>query len=437
MARLPGAAINRAATGAARTATNVLLRNQSAYATKKLGFSSSMIGKNIRTPNTKSAKYIIGSSKPPTGKISGAYFSDQYPGLSESLLYLHNDGSLGLEEWVNFDRWYTPDLTKDEISGRHYVFFCRPDLYLVESAGGATFKLCTENGIAKDQFFRYLASYYPQIITSLCAEFANSSVVKKTSQAAATGSGYGNSQLEDGTRDRNGRNLTIHSLIPYLTGRVESLQLPDYTIKNYSLTQPYTKYSIPYASSAIESQTGGTFDITFRDDGDFSVRKLFYAWIYYMDGVMRNRFFPKDKYLKYNCFDYATCIYDILVDATGENILWWTKYTGCFPLSVPISDLSFNRGSTPDQKCSIPWAYYYCEPLNLMSLIDLNFNSLGYIYMKGMASNQWGNPKVSTMPIYNTDGNGFLGKAFVGRPAIFIDESRRQLKLRWLPPPNA
>ena len=68
MASLPGAAINRAASGVARTAANVLLRNQSAYATKKLGFSSNMIGKNIRTQDIKSAKYIIGSSKPPLEK---------------------------------------------------------------------------------------------------------------------------------------------------------------------------------------------------------------------------------------------------------------------------------------------------------------------------------------------------------------------------------
>jgi len=399
--------------------------------------------KSIKTGNPvlnvlrKSANYIIGSSRQPTGRISGAYFSDQYPNESRLLTYRHNDGTLGMEEWVNFDRWYTPDLTKDEVSGRHYVFFCRPDLYLVESSGGASYKLNTKNGIAKDQFFRYLGKYYPQIITSLCAEFANSSTMQKTTQSAATGSGYGNSQLEDGTKDKNGAKLTIHSLIPYLTGRVESLQLPDYQIKNYNLTQPYTKYSIPYASSAIESQTGGTFDITFRDDGEFSIRKFFFAWIYYMDGVMRNRFYPKDKYLKYNCFDYATCIYDIMVDATGENIIWWTKYVGCFPLSVPISDLSFNRGSAPEQKCSIPWAYYLCEPLNLMSLIDLNFNSLGYIYMKGAANGRWGNPPVSTIPVYNTDGNSFLNRGFVGRPVVFIDEERRILQLKWLNPPNS
>lgn len=407
--------------------------------------SLSDINTNALLCNTKEFIFPTGSRSINAGKVSGAYYSDRYRASSEQLLYAHNYGTSGFEEWVNFDRWYTVDLNKEEVSGRHYVFFCRPDLNLVESTGGGVkYKLNSKNGVGADQFFQYLGSYYPQVISSLCAEFANSSSLTNITgkMKAATASGYGNSSLEDGTRDAKGNPITIHSLLPYLTGRVESMQLPDYTIKNYGLVQPYTKYTIPYASSAIESQTGGTFDITFRDDKDFVIRKMFYAWVYYMDGVMRNRFYPKDKYMLYNCFDYATSIYDVMVDATGENIIWWSKYTGCFPLSVPISDLSFNRGSTPDTKCSIPWAYYHYEPLNAMALLDLNYNSLGYIYMNNYAKSNGMNPVVKTARIYEEASESskydatFLGRSFVGRPVIFMVPGERVLKLKWLLPPE-
>ena len=369
--------------------------------------------------------------------FSSSYYSDTHgKKINEDILFTHGDGDIGNLDWVNFDRFYTVDLNKEGPSGRHYIFICRPDLNLIDSSNKKS--LNTQNGVAEDPFFRYLADYYPQIISSLTAEFYLSESGNAVNKSKAmAGSGLGNS-LYDSTDG-----LPVHSLLPFLTSRAESLQLPDYTIKTDELRQPYTKYAIPYASSAIESQTGGEFDLTFRDDKSFSVRKLFYAWIYYMDGVMRNKFSPKDKYIIYNCFDYATSIYDIHVDATGERIVWWSKYTGCFPTSVPISDLSFNRGSSPDSKCSIPFRYFIYEPLSYAALIDFNFNSLGYRFMREADSKSGGvklknnalSPRgVKFANIYNTNpaDSVFLGSNFVGRPAIYINPSTKVLSLKWL-----
>ena len=369
--------------------------------------------------------------------FSSKYYSDtSEKKINEDILFTHGDGDIGNLDWVNFDRFYTVDLNKEGPSGRHYIFICRPDLNLIDSSNKKS--LNTQNGVAEDPFFRYLADYYPQIISSLTAEFYLSESGNAVNKSKAmAGSGLGNS-LYDSTDG-----LPVHSLLPFLTSRAESLQLPDYTIKTDELRQPYTKYAIPYASSAIESQTGGEFDLTFRDDKSFSVRKLFYAWIYYMDGVMRNKFSPKDKYIIYNCFDYATSIYDIHVDATGERIVWWSKYTGCFPTSVPISDLSFNRGSSPDSKCSIPFRYFMYEPLSYAALIDFNFNSLGYRFMREADSKSGGvklknnalSPRgVKFANIYNTNpaDSVFLGSNFVGRPAIYINPSTKVLSLKWL-----
>ena len=168
-----------------------------------------------------------------------------------------------------------------------------------------------------------------------------------------------------------------------------------------------------------------------------------------MDGVMRDKFTPKDKYIIYNCFDYATSIYDIQVDETGENVIWWTKYTGCFPYQVPLSDLSFNKGSDPDPKCSISFKYYMCEPVSIASLIDFNYNSLGYRFMRQGVNSASGraiysadfmNPKLEFAPSYNFNSSNiyqgaFLGTNFVGRPCICIQNSSNQhlgIKLKWL-----
>lgn len=354
-----------------------------------------------------------------------------------------NDGYLGENAWTSFDRWYSVDLSQEGPSGRHYIFICRPDLNLVQQTGSSTNgrskNLNDENGVSEDPYFRYLADFYPDIISSLTAEY--NITTKSSLGAAMAGSGYGNSLYNT---QEGGQTMPVHALLPFLTSRAESLQLPDYTIKTDEIRQPFTRYGIPYASSAIESMTGGDFDITFRDDKYFSVRKLFYAWVYYMDGVMRDRFTPKDKYLIYNCFDYATSIYDFLVDETGENVMWWTKYTGCFPYQVPLSDLSFNRGSDPDSKCTISFKYYICEPTSYASLIDFNYNSLGYRFMRESETSvrkdaMKPNLKFADSAIadkYRSSAGSFLGSNFVGRPCIYIQKSEFDghlgIKLKWL-----
>lgn len=369
-------------------------------------------------------------------QISGNY----YAGISNDTMVrgLMNDtttdslSKVNIERtWSQFDRFYTVDLSKENPSNRHYIFICRPDLYLAKSG---TVELSTESGVAYDPYFRYLAQMHPEIIASLTGDFAGVPTLKTvtTTQAALAVSGLGNSTQEDGSllKFTTGEtyNLTMHTFIPFLTPRVESLQLPDYTIKQNVLVQPYTKYSIPYTTSAIESTTGGSFDITFREDKFYSIHKLFYAWIYYQDKVMHDVFKPKSKYLMYNAIDYATSIYDFLVDETGENVIYWAKYTGCVPTSIPMSDLSFNKGGTAEAKISIPFSYYCCEQMDTDILIDFQYNSLGYTACRSYLQNNILSANVRTAPIYNEDT--FLGNNFVRRPIVTLKGN--QVKLRWL-----
>ena len=368
---------------------------------------------------------------------------------SEWARTMMNDGILSsdlttrkLTYWQKFDRFYTVDLEHENPSGRHYIFILRPDLYLVKegTASDNVIQLSDESRVAEDPYFLYLAKMHPEIIASLTGDFAglNGVSLANTSASAATGSGYGNSRTTDGTT-LNGVQLTIHGFIPYLTSRIESMQIPDYTIDDASIVQPYTKYSIPYTQAAIKSSTGGQFDITFREDRYFSIHKLFYGWIYYQDAVMRNIFSPKKKYLMYNSLDYATSIYDFLVDETGENVLYWSKYTGCVPVSAPMSDMSFNKGGSQENRISISFKYFYCEHMDLNIIRDFNYNSLGYIYMKQQPSQLTPCSISDTVSIY--DPNTRLGTNLTGRPICLLTangrlsnrSAERVIKLRWLP----
>lgn len=333
--------------------------------------------------------------------------------VDEDIMILMNDGiSFFQSPWQNFDRWYSTYLNNDELVTRQYVFFVRPELNLVEQTDitdkGAQFSLSKDSGTYWDHFMRYMMANHQVILRSLTGEFG-----RGATSAVASASGQGMSGYVNNVTDANGNPLGMHAFVPWLVGRTESLQIPDYIIKTFNLVQPYTKYSMPYSTSAIESVSGGTFDVTFKEDSQLRAHKFFYTWLYYMDGVMRNRFKPKQKYLLYNSYDYMSSVYHIVCDVTGRNIIWWSKYTGVIPTSVPNSDMSWSRLSNVDNKLTIPFTYFHHEALNPQILTDFNYNSLGYTYMRNYARTG----KMEECPIYDKE-RGVLGPALVGRPFI-------------------
>lgn len=272
-------------------------------------------------------------------------------GINNKLHYHLNDtvgrGSYSANTTLYFDRLYSIWPNHEVSSMCTYVFFVRPDLNIIN---GNTNKLVSSNidrkkylpngSPSRDQHFKWMNKTYPNVLGQL-----------------------------------SGSRVKGHDFMPMLTGRVESINLPDYKVKDYKLTQPYTGYNMPYASHALESITGGEFEVTFRDDEDLIVLKLFQCWLYYINGVTRNMFSPKAKYLRNNRVDYCTSVYVITCKADASEIVHWVKYTGAFPTTAPHSNMSFNLRGGVNNKITVPFAYFHQEPLNPLSLIDFNKNA--------------------------------------------------------------
>ena len=248
-----------------------------------------------------------------------------------------------------------------------------------------------------------------------------------------------------------------HDFIPYLVGRAESLQLPDYSIKQYKMNQPFTDYNIPYAGQAAGAMTGGSFDIVFRDDNELRIHKLFQAWVLYINNVTRNIFGPNVANIRDNRFDYATSVYCFTCKADAETIVHWAKYTGAFPTSVPNSDMSFNLRGNIDQKMRVSFDYFLPEVLEPHIIADFNKNaglssatkSQAYIPTYRTESLSYGgfsDYRTTTMklmdsrllnatvkydktnPMVYGSGNGLVGCPFV------VTDSDGNFRLRWKDP---
>ena len=235
----------------------------------------------------------------------------------------------------NFNRFYKifPDT---ELPGglTSYVFITRPDLNIYTSS---TNTLVSEN--KNDVKLQYMQADYPELLHMLTLDY-------------------------DST----------HQFIPFLQGRTESLQLPDYQISTSEFTIPFYNYKMIYPGVTNESLTGGTFDITFREDNRMRVTKFFEFWIYYIDAIRKNKMKPAKKYIKSNTFDFMCSVYEFICDPSSERILFFSKYTGCFPTSVSISNYSHNLHGTIDNKVSITFAYMVTEHMQPMIITDFMNN---------------------------------------------------------------
>ena len=343
----------------AKSVSNTKAYYYNAYGKKVIAQTPSKYITNTMKELRKGKKFV------PKNKEDVGITSKIDKGMKFNLNMNLGSGNAGRNRTHYFDRFYSVHPRYEIESFCPYVFIVRPDLNILDVHGKNLVSLTEKQRAAgyyqnvspnKDQFFRYMKSCHPNMLRSI-----------------------------------SGNEMGEHDFIPFLVGRTESLQIPDYQIKDYNITQPYTNFNLPYASHALASKTGGQIEITFREDNRLSVHNLFQTWAYYIDGVTRNIFGPRMKYIKNNKFDYMCSIYYIVCGPDAETILFWSKITGAFPINVPNSNLSFNLRGTPDNKCSITFAYFHQEPYEPNILVDFNKNA--HVMESG----------TPYIPIYNTN----------------------------------
>lgn len=282
----------------------------------------------------------------------------------------------------NFNRFYTifPDMEMPA-DLKSYVFITRPELNLLDgSSGGASNSLAKDN--ANDPQLQHLFNTHPEVVYMLTSHYSGE-----------------------------------HDLFSYLQGRTESLQLPDYQINTSDFAIPFYNYKYTYPTVTNESITSGTFDITFREDNELRITNLFHFWLYYCDAVIKNKMRPDDAHVHGNVYDFMASVYEIICDPTTERILWMDKYTGCYPVSVPISNYSHNIRSNVDSKINISFHYTKVEHNDPNIIADFNVNTQGR--------------SGSIEPVYDTDF-GIMGQSLVSCPIITLSGDTHSYCLKWV-----
>lgn len=294
-------------------------------------------------------KFAYGAAGPTSLDFQAANFQNAFPGegahtftdsemrsLHEMFTVWSSDGIDAVRTMDNFNRFYAlyPEL---EMPGnlKTYVFITRPDLNIFSSIETGTLA----EYIGTDGMTQRMLLENPEILFWLSKEYSSQ-----------------------------------HDFIPYLQGRTESLQIPDVQIRTSDFTIPFFSYKYSFPTVTNESETGGTFDITFREDEQMRITKLFNYWLMYMDAVNKNRYRPTRSHIYDHSYDYMCSVYEFICDPTSEWILFYSKYTGCVPVSVPTSNLSFSRGGSYDNKVGISFQYIRTETLRPAVITDFMMN---------------------------------------------------------------
>lgn len=275
-------------------------------------------------------------------------------------------------DWfVNFNRYRLIHPDSVLTGSKGYIFFTRPDLNISTD--------CQASDVGT--IFFNIAGRYPNIVKSLSKNFASD-----------------------------------HQLIPILSNRCTGLDIQNEQIETRELGDTLTGWKLTYGMNNIKSRSASSVTTSFIDDQNLSIYAMFKMWSEYISSVSRGIISPKVEYIRQKQLDYACSIFYFLCSEDGENIIFWTKFTGCIPTSVPSSNFSDSiesRISVP--KYSIDWQYAFKRDLDPMTLAEFNtLSGSSFDYQK----------------IYNSESIR-SAKTISGAPFIETTDGGKTFKLRF------
>ena len=210
-----------------------------------------------------------------------------------------------------------------------------------------------------------------------------------------------------------------------LSNKAASFSLQDEFIGHETYGTTYSGWKIAFGRNTVESKTAGNFDVTFRDDRDLHVYHLHKLWVEYISGVYSGKYIPRTYYIYNKILDYASAVYYIITAEDGETILFWSKYYGVFPTTIPSTQYGWSHGSligAQSLDVTITYQYSFKEDFHPSSLVEINEAS-----RINLSSH------IDYAPTYDPE-LGHIGEAWVKVPYVeAVKENNRVVyKLRFI-----
>ena len=196
-----------------------------------------------------------------------------------------------------------------------------------------------------------------------------------------------------------------------LSNAATSFQLSDEYIDTASSSKTLDGHQLAYGKLNTVSKASGSFTVNFDDDRNLSIYQQLKVWVDYISAVYIGELEPTYDTVINRELDYAANVYYILTAEDGYTILFWSKYYGVFPKTIPSSQYSWTKGNTlTAPSMNVEFQYSFKEDYVLDTIQEFNTDSF-----YGMESNL---SNLIYAPIFDTNLNR-TGSTWVGMP--FID----------------
>ena len=346
-----------------------------------------------------------------------------------------------------YNRTRIPIADQEWRKGFRYIFFTRPECYLMYR-DGSTIGLCDQ--AFYDEDFSSSYTRMPHIIKLLSPWYVTGSYPTDATQFKT--------MLEE-TNKHDGSNWNF-----LFSNRVNGLSVAPTTMTiQENIGKSIEGYTITPAQF-VDSRQGSTLDLTFTDTKNLEVFEMARLWMLYMYKRQKGIFLPPyNGYARENSFkvnkglgmeklsgplsgiqftrlhpydraiEYGASLYDIITNETGTKILYWCKYYGIYPISAAPSLDNSNNEAITQVSTSISFKYHYRLENNNKTLVEFNHdagltNALGQIAVDTVESSLPFLLRDEPRDKYNGEKimPKYLGAAgmFTGSPYIVMEDSR-------------
>jgi hypothetical protein len=167
-------------------------------------------------------------------------------------------------------------------------------------------------------------------------------------------------------------NSTVSPFIKILTNAFRGIDGKDLASRTIDIGETFYGYKQTLPISIVDSQVGDTVTLHFEEFKNLPIVKLHKLWVEYTEKVRRGSFQPSSDAIQKRYIDYVCSIYYFVLDFDGETILYWSKYTGAVPISVPYGSLVTDGKEHDIPELSVEYIYSFKEDMDPGILSDFN-----------------------------------------------------------------
>lgn len=235
-----------------------------------------------------------------------------------------------------YNRFKLPTLNDAFQKGFAHVFFTRPDCNILNSSGKEL-----NSSFENDPEFYYNWKNNADLVKQLTLD--------------------------------NGQS---HDFMLSLSNKAASFSLNDEYINTEVYGKSFKGWQVAYGRNNVESKTAGDFSVTFNDDRTLHMYQIHRLWVDYISDVYQGKKAPKSEYIKNRILDYASACYYLITAEDGETIIFWSKYYGVFPTTIPSNQYSWAQGNIIEKpQIDVKYQYSFKEDMNPEALVEFNMNA--------------------------------------------------------------